>query len=138
MIIMMQIVFTFAVTLVTYTLPDNVKQYSSMLETEHQTDTSQMVTEFEQSLGTVKNVPLYDVGMLVFWTGNIIVDIFLNFIFALPEMITLVLNAMFIFIPIDPYLQYNIKLIVMVIGGILYIWMIISIISGIRSGRRIV
>jgi hypothetical protein len=80
-----------------------------------------------------KNIPLIEMGALLFYSGNFIIDLCFNFIFAIPQMIGLILSGVAILFNIDPDIMYLIQAYLMGIMGLLYIISIIQMLIGVRT-----
>ena len=50
--------------------------------------------DVQGGLDQQSNVPLVEVGALVFYSGNILIDLILNFVTAIPQMIGLLINGL--------------------------------------------
>lgn len=81
------------------------------------------------------NIPLIELGALVFYSGNILVDLMLNFFFAIPSMFSILTNGLFTLFAVDPFLKVQLQVFVFVFIGVLYIINLISFLLAIRSGR---
>jgi hypothetical protein len=83
-------------------------------------------------------VPVVELGALVFYSGNIVIDLLLNFIFAVPEMITLVMAGIGTLVSVDPYMLSVFKSFIGVLFSVLYFVAILQMITNIRSGGKVV
>lgn len=95
--------------------------------------------EVESGLERELNVPLLDIGALVFYSGNILIDLLLNFAFAIPQMLLLLTHSFGTLFNIDTtgFFLGQIQLFAGVIFGIFYIFGFVQLLLGIRSGRTI-
>lgn len=82
-------------------------------------------------------LPLVDLGSLVFFSGNLLADLILNFITAVPNIVNLFLAGIFTFLPIDSELQSLVKVFITVFGTILYLIGIFSLLTDSRTGRQL-
>lgn len=137
--IIMQMFFAGSITLYTHSLPEDTLIYvTSFSDISDEISLESTATEVQDSLDSQTNMPLIDVGALVFYSGNIIIDLLLNFAFAIPEMLTLVMQGMMsIFIGIDSFIMVTIQAIFSVIVMLIYFLGIINLVASIRSGRQI-
>lgn len=79
------------------------------------------------------NVPLVDLGTLVFFSGNVVVDLMLNTILAIPEMITILVNGILSLLPISSYVAVQIKVFIFAAISIMYVIMLLAFIADVRS-----
>jgi len=78
--------------------------------------------EFQSAINTQKSFGGADLAALALFSGNIILDLAANFIFAFPNMISLLITGVFMLVPINGFLQNEL---------VLWVKAIISIISAI-------
>lgn len=133
--------FTLSITLLTYGLTTmasesvtHIYTYSALADRMGLEEVSERV---ESGLDRELTVPLLDVGALVFYSGNIIIDLLLNFAFAIPQMLTLLLHAFTQLFALDSTILGHVQLFSMVVFGIFYIFGFIQMLLGVRSGRTI-
>ena len=93
--------------------------------------------QLESNVQNQLNLPLIDAASLVFYTGNLIVDLLLNFVTAVPEMFTLLLSGLFILVPIDAIMQTYIKLFLFTLVAMIYFFGLLTFLSNMRSGRGV-
>ncbi len=139
-IILLQMLFSFTITMIVYALPDDMLKGFMQQETRmpHAKSPSQIAQSFEKTTSSMKEAPLINIGALMFFTGIYLIDLFLNFIFAIPEMLTIPWNLFCYVFHIDPFYQSTISMVIFTISVVIYLIMIISLIVQIRSGRTIV
>jgi len=78
--------------------------------------------EFQSAINTQKSFGGADLAALALFSGNIILDLAANFIFAFPNMVSLLVTGIFMLVPVNGVLQNEV---------VLWIKAIISIISAI-------
>ena len=78
--------------------------------------------EFQSAINTQKSFGGADLAALALFSGNIILDLAANFIFAFPNMVSLLVTGIFMLVPVNGFLQNEV---------VLWIKAIISIISAI-------
>ena len=138
-IIMVQLFYSFGISALAYAidpmLPSSnvVNQYTDV-----GSDLSDVSSQFEGSVRSQLDIPLVDLGSLVFYSGNIIVDLILNFAFAVPSMVTLLIGAFNMFFLVDPFIMGQFKLFIFAIISILYFIAIIGFILNVRSRGSVV
>lgn len=136
-IILVQLFFSFAITGISYALPSDAVHYiDSASDLASRIDLENTGEQIEESLTKQTNIPVIELGALVFYSGNIIIDLLLNFIFAVPEMFALILNLfMLLFGNIDYYLTALVQIFISVTYYSLYLISAMQTITNIRSGR---
>lgn len=136
LLILIQMFFAVSITIFSYALPTDAKmyinEYSSMASSSNLEAT---VLKLKDSLNSQLNIPIIEVGALVFYSGNIIVDLLLNFIFAIPEMITLLINGICTIISIDSYYIVQLQIFIGAVISAGYILGIITFVTQLRGGR---
>ena len=85
-------------------------------------DYGQTSEDFQTAINTQKDFGGTDLASLALFSGNIIVDLAGNFIFAFPNMISLLVTGIFHLVPLNGFLQTEL---------ILWLKAIISIVSAI-------
>lgn len=137
-IIIIQLFFSFIITATTYALPADTLEYVTLIEPEHDIDLETVARDIQSSSERQVNIPVVDLGALVFHSGNIVVDMILNTIFAIPEMITLLINGFLFFFGLNSFLAVNLKLLLWAIIAAVYMIAILAFIVNLRSGGQIV
>lgn len=137
-IIIIQLFFSFIITGVTYALPSDTLEYVTLIEPEHDIDLETVARDIQSSSERQVNIPVVDLGALVFHSGNIVVDMILNTIFAIPEMITLLINGFLFFFGLQSYLAVHLKLLLWAVITAVYMIAILAFIVNLRSGGQIV
>lgn len=137
-IITVQLFFSLGITLFTNALPADTVQFvagfSSPTRTVNLTTTG---GEIQGSLERQTNLALIDVGALVFFSGNIFLDLLLNFAFAIPEMVGLLISGFLFLFNIDSGIMLLIEGFTAILLYSLYFIALIQFIASIRSGRVI-
>ena len=135
LVLLIQMFFAVAVTIFAHALPADAKtfinEYSSIASTSNLEST---ISKVKTSLESQTNIPIIEMGALVYYSGNMVVDLLLNFLLAIPEMITLLINGVCTLINIDAYYIVQMQLF---IGGVLtvgYMLGMIQFVTSIRSG----
>ena len=137
-IIIIQLIFAFTITMILYALPSDTINYVSNYELEHGADLKDVSQEIQGSVDQQFNLPLIDLGALVFYSGNIIIDLILRFFFAIPEMLSILLGTIFTFVGIDPYISGMLQILIWAIVSALYMINIIRFLLNIRARGAIV
>jgi hypothetical protein len=133
-----QLFFGFGISIIAHTLPADAQgQLGQYQQTANKVDLSDVTNTAKTSLERQVNLPLIEVGAIVFYSGNIILDLLLNFMFAVPEMLGLLIYAIMSIISFDTYLASQLLLMIEVGASVLYIIGLIQLVSGLRSGVSI-
>jgi hypothetical protein len=132
--IIVQGFYAFAVTLIAYSVPPDVLGYTSTVsQPASDFNIPMMNSKVSSNLNLQKNIPLIDLGSLLFYSGNFIMDMLLNFITAIPQMISLLIMLIFgNLINLDPYILTQINVFS---GGIITLIYMIGIIQTLMSIR---
>lgn len=137
-VIVMQLFFSFGITALAYAIPGDAKNYVQIFTSAGNSSNLQdTATKVQDSLQSQTNIPVIELGALVFYSGNILIDFLLNFAFAIPEMIGLLINGFMLLFGIDSYLFALIQLFSSVVIIVMYFVGLIQLLTGIRSGRVI-
>lgn len=137
-IIIIQLFYAFAITILAYSMPTNALNYvDSFSDVANDIDLDSVTTDLQDSVESTLNVPIIELGALVFYSGNILVDLLLNFAFAIPEMIGLVINGFLYIFNVDSYLFAIVELFAGAVIIALYFIGILQLLGNIRSGRVI-
>jgi len=136
-IIIVQLFFSLGITMITYSMPDS----STSVEATSYTDITKRINltsvgnDIEGGLTQQTSIPVIELGALVFYSGNILIDLLLNFIFALPEMAFLLMSIITNILGIDNFLMDQIQIFTSVLIFAIYFIGVIQLLTGIRSGR---
>ena len=133
-----QVFWSFVFTLLLYTLP-GADQDQLVWVTMHNgtTNLATISTQFEGAVTNQTNIPIVELGALLFYSGNIIIDLLLNFAFAIPEMFTMLLNLLFLVIPVAQNMQDTVQLFFLALISIGYAIGILQFVTNLRSGGSV-
>ena len=134
-ILVVMLFYSFAVTTISNSLPAESLDYIKPFQTKTTASLSDTVSEVESSIDRQLNIPIIEIGALVFYSGNIVIDLFLNFIFAVPEMLTILTHGLILVVNVPAYLVDTIQTFAFSVFSIFYILSVISLLLGVRSGR---
>ena len=113
-VLMVQLFWSFAVTMLIYAVP---LQYSVAVTLFTTDPTASTLTTISPSVQTnIENqlsLQLIDIATLIYYSGNLIIDLILNFLGAVPQMFNLLIQALSIFVPIDAVLSLVVLLLIM-------------------------
>jgi len=131
-----QLFWALGITLMVATIPAAHLEPVSLFVNASGSDTLETLgPQLEENLQNQIDLPLVDVAALVFYSGNLIVDLVLNFFTAIPQMFTLLLDGLFILMPnIAADIQIYLKLFVGTIISVMYFLGLISFLSKSKAG----
>lgn len=137
--IMVQLFYAFAMTGAAYVMPDGtfyqLERWSQITDEISLQGTSEQI---QNSMESQTQIPVIDAGALVFYSGNILLDLLLNFAFAVPQMFGMLITGITILLPgINAGLSTVVQLFVSVAFIVLYFLGLMQLIMGIRSGGRV-
>ena len=136
-LIIIQLLFGFFLTGASYFLPAAAE---NQLENFGALWTQQSATEVEEGMGDIKDdMRDLDLGLgsmfVVFNTGFFILDLLLNSLLAIPQMVTIAVNGLFLLAPINPWTQAVVTSVIFAIVSIVYWWMLLTFLFSALSGR---
>jgi len=133
-IVLLSAFYSFAIVSLTYTLPDSDMNFIVQFSTDDAIrDYGETSREFQDSLQTQKQFGIVDAGALALFSGNILLDLAVNFFFAVPSMFALFFSAIFYFLKINVFLQNEIILLVKAILAIISSIFLIRFLLGART-----
>lgn len=140
LILIIQLFYSLGITLLTHSLIGLNPAYATNFNdfTSISSDIKNISDEISGSLEQQMNIPLIDLAALVFYSGNIIVDLILNFLFAIPSMVTLLLNVIFSFFTIDAYIASYLKLFIYSVISVIYFINLLAFLTNVRSRGAVV
>lgn len=137
-VIIIMLFYGFGITVLTHSLPDDMLKYTDYFDNVAGADDIGATGEsIQQSLEKQTNIPVVDMGALVFYSGNFLLDMLINFATAIPQMIGLLLTGMEQLIGYDAVISNDIQIFATTSMGVIYIISLIQLVAGIRSGRAI-
>lgn len=136
--LVVQLFYAFAITSLAYGMPEETRQYvTGFSDVSSTIDLESISGQVEESLESQLNIPVIELGALIFYSGNILIDLLLNFLFAIPQMIGMLINGLMLLINVDSYLFAVVELFASGVVVIMYFIGIIQLLTGIRSGRLV-
>lgn len=138
-ILMIQAFYGFGITALGYGLAPFYDNMYVMGQFENKTmNINDISDKIDTTVSNQINIPLYDLGALVFYSGNILLDLMINFIFAVPSMFTILISAFSIPFMLDAYLMSQVKLFIYTLMSILYLMSLLVFILNIRSQKGVI
>lgn len=133
-----QVFWSFVFTLLLYTLPSaDQGQLALITMSNGTTNLATISDQFESAVTNQTNIPIVEIGALLFYSGNIIIDLLLNFAFAIPEMFTMLLNLLFLILPMYGNTQHVVTLFFLALISIGYAIGILQFVTNLRSGGNV-
>lgn len=141
-VIIVQLFWSFGVTGIAYAIalsPGEQLNYVSLFTNDSTANTLQDFPEtIETNTQNQFKIPLVDMATLVFYTGNLIVDLVANFITAFGQMFNLLISGFLFLIPnIDPTISQLFQTFILVLTGVIYVWGFVTTIFSSRSGTPV-
>lgn len=134
-VIMVMAFYSISITLLSYSMPANAINYvQDFTNVGNTINLEDMRGELQGGITSQLGIPVIEMGALIFYSGNIIVDLLLNFATAIPQMIGLLLNGIASLFNIEAGLWAQVELFAMVLTGIIYIIGLIQLVLSIRTG----
>ena len=90
-------------------------------------------TRVQSSVDSQIDIPIIELGALVFYSGNIFIDLILNFAFAIPEMIAILVNGIFLLFSLDSQVWAVVQLFASVAMGVVYLIGVLALLVNVRS-----
>jgi len=138
-ILLVQLFYATGVTVIAYSLPSVTNEYVDGAETiASGIDIEDVAADLTNSFDNQLNIPVIELGALVFYSGNILVDLLLNFLTALPQLITQVLSILFMITGVDSQVQNYIQLFLTGMVTIYYFMSLLVLLTNIRGRGTIV
>ena len=141
-IILVMLFYSVGINIIVYTLPNDALADASVFKDtidESGFNYDDIAADVQGGLDQQSNVPLIEIGALVFYSGNILVDLILNFVYAIPQMIGLLINAIVHVFgsTLDVYIMGIVEAFTAVALTVFYMLSLINLTTNIRSGRVI-
>lgn len=138
-LILVQAFYAVSITMLSYTIVDSANpDYIDIFRSPSESINLVNVTDqLQGSLERQTNIPVIDVGALVFYSGNIVLDLLLNFSFALPQMLSMLVSGVGMIFGVDAFIMVQIQLFITIFISAMYLFGLLQLITGLRSGRFI-
>lgn len=128
--------YSISITMLTHSLPPTELNFIVSFDFGEKaitTNYSELTKNIEENMSKQKKVGVADVGSLVLYSGNLVLDLFLNFMNAIPSMATLLFKIIFLFVPIESNLAAQFNLGVYAIISSIWIITLIFFITQVRT-----
>jgi hypothetical protein len=126
--------YSVIMTLIIYAMPETTVansflKFSSTFES--------TASDLQDLVENERQIPVVNIGVLVFYSGNLILDFVVNFVTAIPSMLSFFVTAYTTLFSIDAYIASYIELFFIAVTTFGFWWALINTIIGIRSGRTL-
>jgi len=129
-VLVVQLFYAFGITLLTNAVPINTLGFvSSFSEVADTINLQQVSSDIQTSIERQANMPLIDVGSLIFFSGNIILDLLLNFAFAIPQMLNIFIGGVLLLLNVDAFIFVQLQIFIGVFISVLYFFALIQFFS---------
>lgn len=137
-IVIVQLFFSASMTILVHSMPADTLNYSTVFNDEaSQHGLQDIGNQVESTLGRQTQIPIVELGSLIFYSGNILVDFILNFAFAIPEMIGLIVNGITMMFAVDSYAFAIAELFAVVAVSAIYIIGLVQTLLNLRGQGNI-
>lgn len=138
-VVMVQLFWALGITLLVYALPADAVDDIALFSNVDNNSTIQEIGEKVQGGADSQfNVPFLDFATLVYYSGNLLFDLMVNFAMGVPQMFILLISGIFLFIPMDAVIQAHLKIFIYAVITAIYFLGIIGLMLNVRSGGNIV
>jgi hypothetical protein len=128
--------YSLSINLLVYAIPANARHYVTAFSQNTNTyDIESIGEEVQGGLTKQSNIPIIEAGALVFYSGNFLIDLILNFLYAIPQMFGYLIFAITTLFNLDHFIVAAVQLFASVLITVLYMVGLIQLLTGIRSGR---
>lgn len=134
--LIVQLFYSISITAIIYAMPVDVRD-SSKAFSNGILDADATSTQLQNAMTSQTNIPVLDIGALVYYSGNVVIDLLFNFLGGVPAMFTLIVNGMMTIFSIDTQLMYFLQAFFTVAWSIFYILSLISFITSLRGGVNV-
>ncbi len=135
-VILIQLFYSFAITILVSSMPaESLNYVTAFSDITDEINLESVSSDVQSSLTSQTEIPVIDVGSLIFFSGNILLDLLLNFAFAIPQMLGLLISGLLLLINVDSTIYITVELFSGVLIVVMYFIAIIQLIAGLRTGR---
>ena len=135
-VILIQLFYSFAITILVSSMPaESLNYVTAFSDITDEINLESVSSDVQSSLTSQTEIPVIDVGSLIFFSGNILLDLLLNFAFAIPQMLGLLISGLLLLINVDSTIYITVELFTGVLVVVMYFIAIIQLIAGLRTGR---
>ncbi len=133
-LLLVQLFWSLGVSLIVPNMPNASSNQVVMFTNSNNTiELGTLQSSIKSGITDQQNIPLLEVGALVFYSSATILNIMINFFTAIPQMVTLLMAVMFLFIPLSTGLQITLQAWVFGIVTVLYFVALFTFLMGTRT-----
>ena len=133
-LLLVQLFWSLGVSLIVPNMPNaTANQVVMFTNSNNVIELGTLQSSISQGITDQQNIPLLEVGALVFYSSATILNIMINFFTAIPQMVTLLMTVLFIFIPLGTSLQITLQTWVFAIVTVLYFVALFTFLMGTRT-----
>lgn len=128
--------YSIAVTLFTHALPQSERNYLvsfDLGESSVATNYADISSQVERNFESQTKVGVVEIGALVLYSGNLVLDLILNTFNAIPSMISVLFKAVFLFFPMDAELANKFIIGIYAIVSVSWVLSVIYFLTQIRT-----
>jgi hypothetical protein len=138
-LILISAFYSFTVTIIAHTLPEPpIPLFSEIQRQANNYELSDVAEKIRGTYETQTNLPMVEMAAIIFYSGNLLIDLLANFITAIPSMFTLLVEVVFWIVNVPAPIASLIKLVIYVGATAIYLATLINILVTLRTGRYIV
>lgn len=139
-VLLTQLFYSVAIVLILYglegtTLAPHIQSFSDVGGS---IGLNNVTSEVQNTLDRETQFSVVDLGALALFSGNILLDLLVNFAFALPQMITLLVNGVLQLIGVDAQITAIVQIFATAVIMIMYFIALLSLLTNIRSRGTVV
>ena len=128
-------VYSLMITLLMYALPSDQRTYVLELKgSPAYREIDDISKQFQTNVDQQRSFGVVEVAALALYSGNILIDLILNFFMAIPSMATIIMKGILIFMNLSDPIKNAVMVFTYAIVGIIYLLSIILLLLDIRSG----
>ena len=139
--LIVQLFYAFAITSITYALEPtgalvdkHIQSFSDIISG---VNAETVAAQVQGNIQKQTNIPIIELGALVFYSGNYLIDLLLNFAFAIPQMVGQLIAGITYMFNFDPFLANQLELFASGVVGLFYFMGIIQLLLNVRSGQLV-
>jgi len=136
--IFVQLFWAFSVSMLVPLIPEAEMQQVVFFENEAGLiEYNTLANSLEDGISDQTNIPILDFGALIFYSSNLILNLMINFVTAIPQMLLILLNAFSTIFPIPYTIMSYMKVFMTLILTIVYYLSLFLFITNIRGGSGV-
>lgn len=137
-LVLVMLFYSASISIITATIPADAVDYIDIFNDDQgRMNLNSTGAQLQQGLEQQRDIPVIEIAALVFYSGNILIDLILNFIFAIPEMVGFILAGIMLLISLPVEIAQIIELFSAVAITAWYAVGLIQMLTNVRSGRLV-